>query len=64
MPGSCWFFSGRPDLELHAVISRAGEQVLELELGLIPGELARQFVGRLLDHLGLEHQLTHRWEEE
>ena len=28
------YFAGRPDLELHAVISGAGEQVLSLELGL------------------------------
>jgi flavin prenyltransferase len=34
------YFTGRPDLELHAVISGAGEQVLELELGLTPRELA------------------------
>ncbi|HZE20678.1 MAG TPA: UbiX family flavin prenyltransferase, partial [Desulfobaccales bacterium] len=26
-------------------------------------DLARQFVGRILDHLGLEHQLTRRWGE-
>ena len=30
------YFSGRPDLELHAVISGAGEQVLSLELGTTP----------------------------
>ncbi len=34
------YFAGRPDLELHAVVSGAGEQVLALELGLTPGELA------------------------
>src|SRR5574340_311832 len=34
------YFTGRPDLELHAVISRAGEQVLGLELGLTPAALA------------------------
>jgi 4-hydroxy-3-polyprenylbenzoate decarboxylase len=34
------YFTGRPDLELHAVISEAGSQVLQLELGLNPGELA------------------------
>ncbi|OPX20341.1 MAG: hypothetical protein BZ151_04490 [Desulfobacca sp. 4484_104] len=28
------YFRGRPDLEVHAVCSAAGEQVLELELGL------------------------------
>ncbi|MFA5110522.1 MAG: UbiX family flavin prenyltransferase [Desulfobaccales bacterium] len=26
-------------------------------------DLARQFAGRILDHLGLEHQLTRRWGE-
>ena len=36
----CRYFAGRPDLELHAVISAAGEQVLSLELGLTPKELA------------------------
>ncbi len=30
------YFATRPDLELHAVISRAGEQVLNLELGISP----------------------------
>jgi 4-hydroxy-3-polyprenylbenzoate decarboxylase len=34
------YFAGRPDLELHAVISEAGSQVLGLELGLSPGDLA------------------------
>ncbi len=34
------YFAGRPDLELHAIISEAGAQVLSLELGLTPGELA------------------------
>jgi 4-hydroxy-3-polyprenylbenzoate decarboxylase len=34
------YFAARPDLELHAVISSAGEQVLSLELGLTPGDLA------------------------
>jgi 4-hydroxy-3-polyprenylbenzoate decarboxylase len=33
------YFADRPDLELHAVISRAGEQVLTLELGLPPRDL-------------------------
>jgi flavin prenyltransferase len=27
-------------------------------------ELARQFAGRVLDHLGLEHRLTQRWGED
>jgi flavin prenyltransferase len=34
------YLASRPDLELHAVISRAGEQVLALELGLNPHDLA------------------------
>jgi flavin prenyltransferase len=34
------YFAARPDLELHAVISGAGEQVLTLELGLSPPNLA------------------------
>ena len=34
------YFTGRPDLELHAVISGAGEQVLSLELGTTPAALA------------------------
>lgn len=34
------YFATRPDLELHAVISSAGEQVLALELGLAPRDLA------------------------
>jgi 4-hydroxy-3-polyprenylbenzoate decarboxylase len=34
------YFAGRPDLELHALISGAGEQVLSLELGLTPADLA------------------------
>ncbi len=34
------YFADRPDLELHAVISAAGEQVLDLELGLTPAQLA------------------------
>ena len=34
------YFAGRPDLELHAVISGAGEQVLTLELGTTPAALA------------------------
>lgn len=34
------YFATRPDLELHGVISRAGEQVLSLELGITPADLA------------------------
>ncbi len=34
------YFAGRPDLELHGIISAAGEQVLNLELGLTPASLA------------------------
>ena len=34
------YFATRPDLELHALISAAGEQVLALELGLAPRDLA------------------------
>jgi 4-hydroxy-3-polyprenylbenzoate decarboxylase len=34
------YFNSRPDLELHAIISKAGEQVLSLELGQTPAELA------------------------
>jgi 4-hydroxy-3-polyprenylbenzoate decarboxylase len=34
------YFANRPDLELHALISAAGEQVLHLELGLTPDRLA------------------------
>jgi 4-hydroxy-3-polyprenylbenzoate decarboxylase len=34
------YFGTRPDLEVHALISEAGEQVLALELDLTPGELA------------------------
>jgi 4-hydroxy-3-polyprenylbenzoate decarboxylase len=33
------YFQGRPDLEVHAVCSEAGEQVLRLELGLTLPEL-------------------------
>ena len=43
------YFAGRPDLELHAVISRAGEQVLDLELGLKPAALAPQAVWHRVD---------------
>ena len=34
------YFNARPDLELHLVISGAGEQVLDLELGVPPAALA------------------------
>jgi 4-hydroxy-3-polyprenylbenzoate decarboxylase len=34
------YFGTRPDLELHALISEAGAQVLQLELGQTPTELA------------------------
>ena len=43
------YFAKRPDLELHAVISAAGEQVLSLELGLTPGELAPGAVWHRVD---------------
>jgi len=35
----CGYFQTRPDLEVHAVCSAAGEQVLKLELGLRLEEL-------------------------
>jgi len=34
------YFGSRPDLELHAIISEAGAQVLSLELGQTPAALA------------------------
>jgi len=43
------YFGGRPDLELHAVISGAGEQVLALELGLKPAELAPRAIWHRVD---------------
>ncbi len=43
------YFAGRPDLELHALISGAGEQVLALELGLKPQELAPGAVWHRVD---------------
>ena len=43
------YFATRPDLELHAVISRAGEQVLDLELGLQPAALAPQAIWHRVD---------------
>ena len=46
------YFATRPDLELHAVISRAGEQVLDLELGLQPAALAPQAIWHRVDDFG------------
>jgi len=43
------YFAGRPDLELHAIISGAGEQVLHLELGLTPAALAPGAVWHRVD---------------
>jgi len=43
------YFAGRPDLELHTVISAVGEQVLALEVGLTPGELAPGAVWHRVD---------------
>ncbi len=43
------YFSGRPDLEVHAVVSDAGAQVLDLELGLKPRELAPQAIWHRVD---------------
>ena len=43
------YFADRPDLELHAVISAAGEQVLTLELGLTPTQLAPGAVWHRVD---------------
>lgn len=43
------YFAGRPDLELHAIISAAGEQVLNLELGLTPGQIAPGAVWHRVD---------------
>jgi flavin prenyltransferase len=43
------YFKTRPDLELHAVISEAGTQVLQLELGLTPAELAPEAVWHRVD---------------
>lgn len=44
------YFSGRPDLELHAVISGAGEQVLNLELDLSPADLAPRAIWHRVDN--------------
>ena len=43
------YFATRPDLELHAIISGAGEQVLALELGLKPLDLAPGAVWHRVD---------------
>jgi 4-hydroxy-3-polyprenylbenzoate decarboxylase len=43
------YFAGRPDLELHAIISAAGEQVLALELGLEPASLAPHAIWHRVD---------------
>jgi flavin prenyltransferase len=43
------YFSRHPELELHTVISAAGEQVLDLELGLKPEELAPRAVWHRVD---------------
>ena len=43
------YFADRPDLELHAIISAAGEQVLGLELGLTPAQLAPGAVWHRVD---------------
>ncbi len=43
------YFETRPDLELHVVISSAGEQVLSLELGLTQAELAPQAIWHQVD---------------
>ncbi|MEJ2672965.1 MAG: UbiX family flavin prenyltransferase [Deltaproteobacteria bacterium] len=43
------YFATRPDLELHALISGAGEQVLTLELGMTPADLAPGAVWHRVD---------------
>lgn len=43
------YFATRPDLELHAIISGAGEQVLGLELGLTPAQIAPGAVWHRVD---------------
>lgn len=43
------YFSSRPDLEVHGVISEAGRQVLHLELGLEPKDLAPKAVWHAVD---------------
>ncbi|MFZ5452725.1 MAG: UbiX family flavin prenyltransferase [Thermodesulfobacteriota bacterium] len=46
----CRYFANRPDLELHMVISSAGEQVLSLELDLTPGDLAPGAIWHKVDN--------------
>jgi len=43
------YFAARPDLELHAIISSAGEQVLNLELGMTPNQIAPGAVWHRVD---------------
>ncbi len=43
------YFQTRPDLELHAIMSSAGEQVLQLELGLTPKDLAPAAIWHRVD---------------
>jgi flavin prenyltransferase len=43
------YFQTRPDLEVHGVISGAGEQVLALELGLTPKDLAPEAIWHRVD---------------
>lgn len=43
------YFASCPDLELHAVISGAGEQVLNLELELTPRDLAPAAIWHRVD---------------
>ena len=51
------YFGGRPDLELHAVISGAGEQVLKLELELDHAALDRHgHDGRSPGRMGVGHE--------
>jgi 4-hydroxy-3-polyprenylbenzoate decarboxylase len=43
------YFETRPDLELHTLISGAGEQVLNLELGITPTDLAPRAIWHRVD---------------
>ncbi len=43
------YFGTRPDLELHAIISEAGAQVLQLELGQTPAALAPAAIWHRVD---------------